>query len=455
MAVHRAHLVMLAERRILGAETARLLAASIDGIEADYVLPESLPEGVEDLYFVFERELEARAGAENAAFLHTARSRNDMDTTVFRLALKRALSTTAGSLLRAIRSASARAGEIGGELTVLYTHGQPANISTVGHYLSSIALELAEDLEELCRAIEAVDRSTMGACAITGTGFDVDRRRVAALLGFEGLVVNTYQAISTSHWLVRPATALEDFLRDLLRVAADLFHKSSCEVGLLVFPDALVQTSSIMPQKRNPVIIEHLRIQAGLALGASAAVRELFRAAPWQDVNEVADAPVTSLLETLSLAESAAALFAEIVSKLRADEDRAREIAADFGVTTTELADEMVRRAGVGFRIAHRACAAFARSGGDLKALRETFGELSGRELPFSDAEIADILDPAHFVEVRRVEGGPAPEGLRGARAELERILGRVEAALSARATREVEAARELAGAWRALLSRD
>jgi argininosuccinate lyase len=453
LAVHQAHLTCLVERGIVEATTGTSIARAIEAMEADFAWPQSIPEGVEDLYFVFERELGNRIGEESAAYLHTARSRNDMDTTVFRLALKRSLQTLAHEVLGAIRTAQRRAAGPGSEkLMVLYTHGQPANVSTLGHYLAAVAADLAEGLEELVASIGAVDRSTMGACAITGSGFDLDRVRVGALLGLDSIVTNTYQAISSSHWLTRPACALEAMLCDLVRVSADLFHKASCEVGLLDFPDALVQSSSIMPQKRNPVIIEHLRIQAGMAMGSCATIRELFRAAPYQDVNEVADAPVSAFIDSLGTAASAFALFAETVAGMEPNEARAREIALRFGVTTTELADEMVRRAGVGFRTAHRACAAYARSGGDLAELRASFQSIAGRELPFSDAQIVAILDPAHFVEVRRLAGGPAPEGMAVALAGLAESLDRSQSALEAMDEAGQRAKAELSAAWNALL---
>jgi argininosuccinate lyase len=119
----------------------------------------------------------------------------------------------------------------------------------------------------------------MGACAITGTGF---RSTAASSRNsrIPGVCRDSYRAISSSHWLSRPAGALEELLLDLTRIAADILHKASSEVGLVRFPDELIQVSSIMPQKRNPVIIEHIRIQAGLAASASTGLRQLLRTVP-------------------------------------------------------------------------------------------------------------------------------------------------------------------------------
>jgi argininosuccinate lyase len=451
--VHKAHLVMLRERGIVAEETALAIARAMDTMAQDFRPPARIPEGSEDLYFVYEKELERIAGSENAAWLHTARSRNDMDTTIFRLALKRELRDFAAILLSCCKALDKRAREGSSELTVLYTHGQPANVSTMAHYLSSFLLELLEDAEVLMGALSSVDRCTLGACAITGTGFAIDRERTARLLGFAAIVPNSYQAISTSHWLVRPASALKLLLSDLTRFAADLLHKASCEVGLIDFPDELVQSSSIMPQKRNPVILEHIRIQAGLAAGTCSSMEDLFRNVPWQDVNEAADAPVSLLIDSLSTARSAVALLEETATKFGSNERRAREIALAFGVTTTELADSLVRECGVGFRCAHGVCSAFARSGYDKAVLRKAFSEAALRELPFSDAEIDANLLPERFVSVRRTAGGPAPDGMASVWAAVDTALARVEAALLRMDDREERASAELDAAWAGLHS--
>jgi len=452
IAVHKAHLLGLVAQGIIPEERGRRIAGAIEAMESDFSYPAAIPPSVEDLYFVYERELGARIGAEDAAFLHTARSRNDMDTTVFRMALRRTLLRFEGEALGLLEALLARARRGAGELTVLFTHGQPANVSTMGHYLSAFAGEIAEDLAVLAGATGAVDRSTMGACAITGTGFPLDRKGVSDRLGFSGFIINTYEAISTSHWLTRPAAAVEALMQDCTRLVADLLHKASCEVGIVTFPDALVQSSSIMPQKRNPVILEHARIQAGLAAGYCASIRELYRNVPYQDVNEAADAPVSELLKALELASSAVALVREIAENVGSDEARVRGIAAAFGVTTTELADTMVWETGIGFRSAHEVCSRFVASGNDPATLRKAFLEISGKQLPFDDAAITAILEPGRFVAVRGLPGGPAPAGMVPVFETLDAAVAGLRTGLSGTLARIDSAAIALQRDWQGLL---
>ncbi|MFI5368867.1 MAG: lyase family protein [Spirochaetia bacterium] len=447
LAVHKAHLVMLVETGIVTHAAATGIKASMARIEAGTPFPDHIPDAMEDLYFAFERELD-RQGGENAASLHTARSRNDMDTTVFRLALKRELCELVGHFASVAGTILARARAGQSELTVLYTHGQPANVSTMAHYLTAFLLDLLEGIESLVGAMGLTDRCPLGACAITGTGFAIDRDRTSHLLGFRSPVPNSYQAIATSHWLTGPAQALEHVLSDTGRLAADMLHKAAPEVGLLVFPDELVQTSSIMPQKRNPVILEHIRIQSGLAAGSCDSIVKLFRNVPYQDVNEVADAPVSEFLDSLARVHSCASLLAAAIGGVASDQARARSLALTFGVTTTELADTMVRSCGVSFRSAHRACAAFVRSGYDKARLREAFREIAGRELPLSIEEIDEALAPERFVAVRKTPGGPAPGGMESVYAAVQAAMSRIAAAIAEMDERGRSAAAELEAAW-------
>jgi argininosuccinate lyase len=448
LAVHKAHLVGLVEQGIISMERGSKIARAMQEMQIEFEYPESIPPNVEDLYFVYERELGARIGEENAAYLHTARSRNDMDITVFRMALRRALIEFAGHAIGLVDELVSRPRASPDALTILYTHGQPANVSTMAHYLTAFAGELIDDIIDIVAAIGAVNVSPMGACAITGTGFPLDRSGVARRLGFPAFIVNTYQAISTSHWLTRPASAMETLLQDCTRLVADLSHKASCEVGIVTFPDELVQASSIMPQKRNPVILEHARIQAGLALGTIASIRELYRNVAYQDVNEAADAPVSALLRTLPIAASALDLMKEIVRNIGTDEDKVRSMATTFGVTTTELADTLVREAGIGFRSAHEICSRYVRSGNDLGALRAAFLEIAGSVFPFSDSRVADILTPDRFVAVRSLSGGPSPQGMAPVYGQLESAKAALRTELLAASRAISEAGARLEADW-------
>jgi argininosuccinate lyase len=150
-----------------------------------------------------------------------------------------------------------------------------------------------------------------------------------------------------------------------------------------------------------------------------------------------------------AVAGSCFALVAEAVRKMRSDGARAHEMALACGVTTTELADTMVRECGIGFRAAHGVCSAFAGSGGDKTLLREAFRAATGMELAWTDARIDQCLEPSAFIAARKTAGGPSPQAMEGVFAEAEAGLSRLRAALDERRERNAQAARNLAAAWK------
>ena len=439
--VHHAHLVMLEKQGIISRDVARTIKQGMETIEKDFVYPSSIPENTEDLYFVFEKELGKRIGEDKAGFLHTARSRNDMDAALFRMHVRTRMLELLEKIHVLCTTLEQRInGESGGDPIILYTHGQPANVSSLGHYLSSMLTNISDSVEALLLAFKMVNRSPMGACAITTTGFPIDRELVSDLLGFDGLVLNSYEAISTSHWLTFPSGALKTLLTDIGRYMADMLHKASCEVGILWFPDSLVQISSIMPQKRNPVILEHVRIQGSLSMGILAGIEDLFRNIPFQDVNEAGDAALDEFSRAMDMALSCVDLFTETVRNIEVVKNRVAEISAAYGISTTELADSMVRDFGISFREAHGLTSAFVKSNYSKHTLREKFREGGFGELAYTDDEIDRILSPENFIRVRKVPGGPAKEGMEPLRKlceennkrlghEIKRIKDHLEAA--------------------------
>jgi len=408
---NKAHLVMLARQGIVDSNTASALKRAINELDSTLKIPKEIPEGVEDLFFFYEKQLELLVG-EKAGSLHTARSRNDMDATVFRLYVRKLMVSLMKQMLSIAKTLIDKIKSSREQLLVLYTHGQPAQVSTLAHYLSSFLLEFLEGLEGLYASMRVVNQCPLGAAAITTTGFNIDRQLVSDLLGFDRPVPNSYQAIVTSHWLTYPSMWLKSILNDITRLMADMGHKASCEVGMLIFPDELVQVSSIMPQKRNPVIIEHIRIQSGMAAGDFQSLIDLFHNVPYQDVNEVADAPVTSFTRGYETFSGLLELLEETLLEVSVDKQRVDDVAISTGTTTTELADELVRREAISFRTAHTVTSAYVKSGYSFEALRRKFSELVGRALNMNDLELTNVLSPTHFVQIREIPGGPSASAM-------------------------------------------
>ncbi|MGE3706299.1 MAG: argininosuccinate lyase, partial [Vicinamibacterales bacterium] len=259
LAIHYAHLAMLADTRIVAADDARRLREALDDISKADLQGVRYDGTYEDLFFYVERLVGERAGEEAAGRLHTARSRNDIDMTMYRMRLREFVLELAGASLDLRAVLLDLVDRHRQTVFVVHTHTQRAQPTTVAHYLLAVVESLERDVTRLRGAYERTNRSPLGACAITGTGFPIDRRQTAALLGFDAPTGNTYGSIATADYLLESVSAAAVLLTGIGRFVQDLLLWSTSEFGYVRLGDGFVQASSIMPQKRNPVAFEHAR----------------------------------------------------------------------------------------------------------------------------------------------------------------------------------------------------
>lgn len=424
--INEAHLLMLAKTEVVPKSLAMEIARALSELENEKI-DERLPAGIEDLVFLIERRLSQKIGTEKAGFLHTARSRNDIDATIFRMCVREKLLEVARELIDLVEKLSKKAKQNVHTFLLMYTHGQPAQPSTLSHYLLSLAFDFLEVLEGLIAAFRVVNLCPMGSAAITTTGFRIDRKIVSDYLGFFEPVENSYRAIVTSHWINMALNPLKVLASDLSRFAQDVLHKASCEVGILNFPDELVQISSIMPQKRNPVILEHLRIRSSVAFGSFNAVEVAFLNTPYQDVNENGDFVLFKFLDGAEVLKQALQLAKEIIEKMTVNEDRVRELAFSTGSTATELADHLVREFQINFRQAHQIVSEYVKSGMRYDSLAESFEKLTGKRFTSSLSQVEEVLSVENFVRVRQVMGGSSEKCIEEMLHRLEKCFQSVE----------------------------
>ncbi|WDR01559.1 argininosuccinate lyase [Devosia algicola] len=421
-AIDRAHLVMLAETGILSHDHAAQIGQALIAIDAK-TDPSSLvyTGEVEDYFFLIEKELKARLGPDLAGRLHTARSRNDIDHTLFKLALKRRIDLLldkATALLKVLISAATRQKNT---LIVAYTHGQPAQPTTFGHYLGAIIEVLSRDIERVFEAREIVDRCPMGAAAITTTGFPIYRARVAHLLGFAVPLQNSYGCIAAVDYITATYSAIELMFLHLGRPIQDFQFWSSFEVGQLYVPNSLVQISSIMPQKRNPVPIEHLRHLSSQTFGRARAMLDIMHNTPFTDMNDSEGESQAMGYQAFDSAYRVLDLLSALVEQVRIHPDRVANNIRRSCITITELADSLVREEELSFRQSHEIAASVARAvlavDGDLSIdgyspFSKAFEKATGRTSTIDATQFAEVVSPAHFVAVRTRFGGPAPHSL-------------------------------------------
>lgn len=415
MAISYAHLVMLAECGIVSPRDAQSLRFALDGISLADVRQVRYDGTYEDLFFYIERLIEERVGPDVAGRLHTARSRNDLAMTMYRLWQRQRVGALVEGALALRDGLIDLAWRHRDSVFAMHTHTQPAQPSTMAHYLLAVIEQLERDTVRLLAAYDTTNVNPLGACAITGTGFPINRRRTSELLGFAGPTGNTYGSIAAIDYLLESAGAVQTLMVGLGRVIQDLLVWCTMEFGYVRLGDGFVQGSSIMPQKRNPVALEHARIIASKAVGQAQAVVTAVHNTPFGDINDTEDDLQPLAAQMFRDATRAVILLGAAVRSADFNRERLAERAALGGTTLTELADTLVRDHDLPFRCAHSIAARLlsARTADPslplVPALDAACQAVLGRALPYTEAQLEGILSPEHFVHVRTTHGGPAP----------------------------------------------
>lgn len=420
--IDRAHLVMLAEQAILPKADAATILTALPQIDAGLELDTMQDAGrFEDLFFLLEDRLIARLGPELGGSLHVARSRNDLEATTFKMALKDRLRGAMDHLCGLLAALLAAARREQSTIIVAYTHGQPAQPTTMGHYLGAIIESLLRQHERLGDAYRTVDLCPLGAAAITTTGFPIDRHRTASLLGFAAPQENSYGCIASVDYLTVTYSALKLTLLDIGRLCQDLAFWCGFEVNQLRASNGFVQVSSIMPQKRNPLAIEHARTMASLGAGQCEAVISTVHNTPLADMVDAESPTQQAGYAAFDSFRRTTKLLAALVDGLTVNRDSVdRNIAASF-ITMTELADSLARLEGISFRTAHHVTSHLVRamSADELRMsdLNETllgrsFESVVGRPPLLRGEELRRLVGAEHFVAVRRAFGGPGQAAL-------------------------------------------
>ena len=460
-AINRAHLVMLAEEGILPRDVAGKIARALAAIDAEIDLSTLRYTGeYEDYFFLVEAELKRRLGPDVAGALHTARSRNDMDHTVFKLVLREKTDALLAQMMGLALDLMATARRERDTLIVAYTHGQPAQPTTYGHYLAAMIEVFIRDGQRLCDAREVLDHCPMGAAAITTSGFPINRHRVAELLGFAEPLRNSYACVAGVDYITGLYSAMKLTFLHLGRVVQDMQFWSAFEVGQLYVPNSLVQISSIMPQKRNPVPIEHLRHLASMTVGRCDAVVNTMHNTPFTDMN---DSEGEVQVAGYAAFDSATRVLTLLRALIPACSIRADRVAANMDaacVTVTELADTLVRGDGLSFRQAHEIAAKTAHDviarnvplAKGFDAFSLAFIAETGRKPSLDAAGFAVAVSAENFIAQRNRFGGPAPAALDEAFGQYEYELAESVEVNQLRLGRAATAVTALNAAFDALL---
>ena len=357
----------------------------------------------EDIHSVVERLLTERIGPVGGK-LHSGRSRNDQVATDFRLWGKEAIDGLRSHLAALVQALAGKARDTAGVVMPGYTHLQQAQPVPVGHWLLSRAWPLVRDMEQLRFVHRECDVLPLGSGAIAGCPFDIDRRRLAADLGFGRVSENSMDGVSDRDWAARLVFCAAMAGVHLSQLAEDLVLFSTTEFGFVRLGDGFTTGSSLMPQKRNPDVAELTRGKSGRLVGNLTAMLTLLKGLPTgynRDLQEDKDAVFDSV-DTLRVVVPAVTGAVRGMTVVRS---RIRE-ALRAEMLATDLADHLVRR-GVPFRESHHIAGALVRmaeeSGRELSAL--TLDEMRSVHPGFGE-DVCAVFDPAASVESRAVRGG-------------------------------------------------
>ncbi len=429
--IHYAHTLMLVKQRIMPPEIGQVCLQALDELPRDALRTAVYDGKSEDLFFTIETTLENLCGPENAGWMHTARSRNDIGITLYRMHLRREILHVLQCLNSTRKTLLTLAQQHTHTLMPAYTHTQPAQPITFAHYLAGVLEMMGRDEQRLQAAFATVNRSPMGACAISTTGFPIDREYTAELLAFDGLQLNSYGAIAATDYLTETAGVIATAMINLGRVTQDFLLWCTAEFGFLRLSDAWVQISSIMPQKRNPVPFEHVRALASKALSQAQGILIGLHNTPWGDINDAEDDLQPLVSGAMTDAIRALQIFGAVLKDCEVITARMAERAYGDFLTVTEVADLLVRNEGISFRQAHALVSATVtqlNGNSSHAAIADTIlASWHGELLHTTRNDLLRALDPAEFVRSRRIPGGPAEEPMQSALAETEVTLSETQ----------------------------
>ncbi len=439
--INMAHVIMLEEQGILESKDTRtILKLLLDLEEGDQARVQ--PGVAGEFYLDLERYIINQIGEDVGGKIHTGRSRNDLLATAQRMALREPLDDIIGELLE-LRQVELELAESHVK-TIMpgYTHLQHAQPITLAHYFAGHAYALSRDTQRLETAQVFLNMCPLGAGALAGVTFPIDRHRTADLLGFNKIMENALDAVASRDYAFDITAGLAMTVCDLSRLAEDLYLWNTYEFGFIEIGDEYAEISSIMPQKKNPFVLEHCRGRAGRVFGNVLSLLTTLKGTPFTHSRDVSTEVILPVWEALETASSVILIFPGLLKSLKFKTDRMRKIAEENFSAMTDLVDILVKEKGISFRKAHHIVARIVdrmiseeKKPGDITAqiVNEEAVKTIGRTIKLDDSAIRESLLPESCVERRNLPGGPASGEVKRMIEELKKDLSKTRENLEAR----------------------
>ena len=412
-----AHDIMLFEQGIITKSDLRKILGSLERIRKDAEKHSLKITGKhEDIHEFLESQVISDIGIDVGGKLHTARSRNDQVALDVRLKTRTELNLISKKLIELIQALLTKASECTDIPMILYTHTQHAQIGNFAHYLLAQVDLFLRDLERLDSCYTRVNRSPLGGSAIGGTRFPINRERSASLMGFEGVIENSLDAVSARDFVIETASCLSILMINMSRVAEDLIVWSSSEFGYVELADEYASTSSIMPQKKNPCTLELVRGSTGPVCGSLMSLTTSIKGLP-SGYNRDLQLTKPPLWLALKTVKDSLEVLTGTISSLSVKREQWVEATRNSFAVAVDLAEELTAK-GLPFRKSHVLVGALVK---DLVERKQRMGDLTadsigviseklvGERVNITDADLKRILDPTSSLEARQSMGSPSP----------------------------------------------
>ncbi len=403
--IDQAHLIMLAEQKIIPHDYAIKLLEEIDLLQKSNFKDLRGKNVKRGWYLSYEDYLINRLGLDIGGSLHMARSRNDLYATVFRLKLREPFTRIIDVALN-LRSTLIKLSRRYSSLLIpLHTQMQPALPSVVGHYLLAIDQALSRDIQDLIEAFTDVEYCPLGACAVGGTGFSINPERTAELLGFIGPKENSIDSVASYDFVLRLLSAMSVMGVTISRLATDIHLWTTQEFNFFRLPDRLSGSSSILPQKTNPFILEHIKGRAASQIGYLVSAVAAMQKVPFSNAIEVKKEGAPHIWKAFKELSEAFILIDLVLNGLIPEKDiMSKNKAYDF-ITASSMADFLVRKTKRSFRDAHKEVGEIVNNAiSSGKAIQEIAKEYFNGELSTSEL---NRLEFSKIVKGLAFGGGP------------------------------------------------
>jgi argininosuccinate lyase len=412
-----AHSIMLHE---MGHVTTGELKKILSALEDAKQNPEKIEtEGYEDIHEALEAFVIKKAGMDAGGKMHTARSRNDQVVLDIRMKVRDDINDICAALASLIEGLVQRAKESKHVPMPMYTHLQQAQIGTFSHFLLSYAYALMRDMERLYLVYQRVNQSPLGACAIGGSSISIDRKKTAILLGFDSIVRNSIDATSSRDSLLEYASTLAILTSTLGRIAEDFIIWSTTEFGYIELADRYSSTSSAMPQKKNPDPLELIRAKAAIVTSNLVSMLGIVKALPSGYSRDLQDIK-PPLLGASATTLDAIKVIDGTVRSLKVNKEKMRQTASTSYAIALDIAEQLVMKKKVPFRIAHKIVGALvdrAAGKGNLPLTKLQVSDiapvLKAQQVNVKPDELMKMIKemtPEKSLEARRSTGSPNPQ---------------------------------------------